>query len=68
MGGSNLLDWASIKSRVHGLSMPALNESEIEAATDTYIQEDQMRSKTWSRRIVENYLQHVSESYCYLFL
>jgi glutamine synthetase len=43
--------------------MPVLNESEIEAVTDTYTQEDQARSKTWSRRIVENYLQHVSEAY-----
>jgi glutamine synthetase len=48
--------------------MPVLNESEIEAVIDTYTQEDQARSKTWSRRIVENYLQHVSEAYCIYFM
>ena len=55
------------KNKSGWTSMPVLNESEIEAVTDTYTQEDQARSKTWSRRIVENYLQHVSEAYCLLY-
>lgn len=42
------------------VSVPLLNESEIEAATENYASTDAPRSKTLSRRIVEDYLQHVS--------
>ena len=41
-------------------SVPVLNQSEIEAATENYASTDEPRSKTLSRRIVEDYLQNVS--------
>ena len=41
-------------------SVPVLNQREIEAATENYASTDEPRSKTLSRRIVEDYLQHVS--------
>jgi hypothetical protein len=48
------------KTKSGWASVPVLDQSEIEAATENYASTDEPRSKTLSRRLVENFLQHVS--------
>jgi hypothetical protein len=51
---------SKIHSQASVSTGPKLTEDEVDAMIDEFAKDDDYKMKTWSRRVVENFLQNVS--------